>query len=268
MPQIVRFIASTPAGGYVRRYYERGHLSRRTTSQPCPAPLIAASFSIGRTINQFQRVGAPNTGRFYCRRISTNQGYRFDETVTHRQEPGNWPWNLRKRQTTMTEDFHMLRLDIAGGVRGDWLLQMFVALADEKNLELSVIIAAEGVLMAGTLIGADGYFKELADSFDDARSSIPEITQAMSRALLNVKEIYAESGSNSSQQRTQFLHLRGARRFSPSISGSGSLWRCRLDRITGFSFGTIKLQLTAAEEVLFFGWIECSCRLCNTAFQF
>lgn len=124
----------------------------------------------------------------------------------------------------------------------DWLLQLFVELADDKGVELSVIVAADGVLIAGTLIGVGRYFQELADSFSNATGNVPDVTQALSEALLSAKAVYALAGKEAERQRPQFLHLRGARKISPHVSGSGSLWRCRIDRITGFSFGTIELK--------------------------
>ncbi|MFT3940255.1 hypothetical protein [Rhodopseudomonas sp.] len=140
-------------------------------------------------------------------------------------------------------DVHPFRLGARTVVaESDWVLQLFVELADDKDVELSVIIAAEGVLMAGTLIGMGRYFQELADSFSNARGNVPDVTQALSGALLSAKEVYTLTGKGAERRRPQFLHLRGARKIAPQVAGSGSLWRCRLDRITGFSFGTIEVN--------------------------
>jgi hypothetical protein len=123
------------------------------------------------------------------------------------------------------------------GRQVDWLLQWFVRVASQANLEVGITLSVRGHLVSGLLISPQAYFTLLAEQFAkpfaDAGSSDAESIRALVRG-------FDETTSNEDDPAAQYIHVRDARVYTGHagpFSPDGMLWRGKVAAVDGFSLG-------------------------------
>lgn len=123
------------------------------------------------------------------------------------------------------------------GRQVDWLLQWFVRVASQANLEVGITLSVRGHLVSGLLISPKAYFDLLAEQFAkpfaDAGSSDAESIRALVRG-------FDESPSKEEDPAAQYIHVRDARVYAGQVepvSPAGMLWRGKVAAVDGFSLG-------------------------------
>ena len=123
------------------------------------------------------------------------------------------------------------------GRQVDWLLQWFVRMASQANLEVGITLSVRGHLVSGLLISPQVYFTLLAEQFAkpfaDAGSSDAESIRALVRG-------FDESPVKEPDPAEQYIHVRDARVYAghqAPVSSAGMLWRGKVAAVDGFSLG-------------------------------
>ena len=123
------------------------------------------------------------------------------------------------------------------GRQVDWLLQWFVRVASQANLEVGITLSVRGHLVSGLLISPQTYFHLLAEQFAkpfaDAGSSDAESIRALVRG-------FDESTGKEEDPAAQYIHVRDARVYTGHqgpVSPDGMLWRGKVAAVDGFSLG-------------------------------
>lgn len=123
------------------------------------------------------------------------------------------------------------------GRQVDWLLQWFVRVAGQSNLEVGITLSVRGHLVSGLLISPQAYFQRLAEQFarpfEDAGSTDAESIRALIRG-------FDESPGREQDPAAQYIHVRDARVYTGSeqpVSPDGMLWRGKVAAVDGFSLG-------------------------------
>jgi hypothetical protein len=123
------------------------------------------------------------------------------------------------------------------GRQVDWLLQWFVRVASQANLEVGITLSVRGHLVSGLLISPQAYFTLLAEQFAkpfaDAGSSDADSIRAL---VLG----FDEAPSKEEDPAAQYIHVRDARVYTGHqgpVSADGMLWRGKVAAVDGFSLG-------------------------------
>jgi hypothetical protein len=123
------------------------------------------------------------------------------------------------------------------GRQVDWLLQWFVRVAEEADLEVGITLSVRGQLVSGLLISPQSYFRQLAEQFakpfEDAGSADAEGIRALVRG-------FDEPPGKEDAPAAQYIHVRNARVYTgveQSTSTQGILWRGKIAAVDGFSLG-------------------------------
>lgn len=123
------------------------------------------------------------------------------------------------------------------GRQVDWLLQWFVRVAGQANLEVGITLSVRGQLVSGLLISPQAYFEQLAEQFAqpfaDAGSTDADSIRALVRG-------FDEPAGREEDPAAQYIHVRDARVYTSSqgpISPDGMLWRGKVAAVDGFSLG-------------------------------
>lgn len=123
------------------------------------------------------------------------------------------------------------------GRQVDWLLQWFVGVAGQANLEMGITLSVRGHLVSGLLISPQTYFALLAEQFAqpfaDAGSSDADGIRALVRG-------FDESSGKEDDPAAQYIHVRDARVYAGQqgpVSPAGMLWRGKVAAVDGFSLG-------------------------------
>lgn len=123
------------------------------------------------------------------------------------------------------------------GRQVDWLLQWFVRVASQANLEVGITLSVRGHLVSGLLISPQAYFAQLAEQFAqpfaDAGSSDADSIRALVRG-------FDEAPGKDDDPAAQYIHVRDARVYAGHqgpVSPEGMLWRGKVAAVDGFSLG-------------------------------
>jgi hypothetical protein len=132
----------------------------------------------------------------------------------------------------------------------DWLLAIFVSMANDVEMELSICLHVSGQLVSGTLISGRRYFREFADQWEESFRQLgtAEDARMIAEPFAELAKIYDRPPKEDATRRPPpaFIHLRDARVFAPGsapIPGNrGVLWRGRLESISGFFLGKLDVN--------------------------
>lgn len=123
------------------------------------------------------------------------------------------------------------------GRQVDWLLQWFVGVAGQANLEVGITLSVRGHLVSGLLISPQAYFALLAEQFAQPFEDAGSSDAASIRALIRG---FDESPGREEDPAAQYLHVRDAKVYTGSeqpVSSGGMLWRGKVAAVDGFSLG-------------------------------
>ena len=124
----------------------------------------------------------------------------------------------------------------------DGLLTLLVAVANDTGIDLDITVVAEGTVVSGRLVSMHDWLKMNADKFPDG-----EVAQTLANHLrqLAAEVTPASEGSDddSGETTASYVHLADARFVGTqgTFPEHGTLlWRGRLARISGWSFGSLR----------------------------
>lgn len=121
----------------------------------------------------------------------------------------------------------------------DPFLQKVSDLANAQGLEGDITLAIAGGVITGTLISRQTYFSLFADQFLGACRMDEESASAFREGLVSWGE--ADHDDEGNMLPTHFIHLKDAKYVyyhgAIPTNGKGTLWRGRLNSVTGFALG-------------------------------
>lgn len=128
----------------------------------------------------------------------------------------------------------------------DWFLQEIVRLGS-LGLKMGITVTTGGTVISGTLISGREYFEKMSAfvgaggrSSDATGKEVVEIVAKDWLALTAVYDRPEDAPDDWRPQPAAYLHLDGAKIYTPGKPGmpnGGSIWRIRLNEISGFSLG-------------------------------
>lgn len=123
----------------------------------------------------------------------------------------------------------------------DPFLMTLVNLAHTQGLSFGITLTTPGGVITGTLISTGEFFNSFADSFAGAwtHGSSEELREGLAAwGEHRGGELKAGDGGED-----PFIHLKNVRHLdgngSVPSSGTGFLWRGKIEDITGFALGTL-----------------------------
>ena len=134
--------------------------------------------------------------------------------------------------------------EYTGGFAGaDNELQFLVNLSAGGRVEMGVTLFVSGAIVSGYIISEERYFRERANSLkatdNEGLQAFGEFyDERADRAYAKAKE--QEDGDEADHP--VFIHLRNAKILGPHglTPDNGMTWRCRLDRVDGFTDGVLR----------------------------
>lgn len=123
----------------------------------------------------------------------------------------------------------------------DYLLQDLVMLANNIQLSMGITLFAGGVVVSGLLIGGQEYFQIIKESINSETCNSESVKEGFTTVFDEYSKIYSEPPSE--PQPPTYIHLKEAKVFAHGqtpIPNNGILWRGRISRIEGFSFGAFQ----------------------------
>lgn len=123
----------------------------------------------------------------------------------------------------------------------DWYLQSLVSIVNGNNGEFPITLYVNGLVISGHLVSGHIYFAGLrAQLTEFFGGDSPNISETVA-FLTEPGDSYLDE-TNEFQDFPQYIHLRGAKIFTPGqkpIPSGGAWWRGRLTDINGFHFGLL-----------------------------
>jgi hypothetical protein len=122
----------------------------------------------------------------------------------------------------------------------DDLLMVFAGVVEKFDLHMAITLSIGGLVIAGNLISTRRYGERMAEEFTHGGGIAPEMARVMSALGILATQ---DPDDESSLPEPSFLHLEKIKFLAGSpipftTVGSGGLWRCRIDRVDGFMFGS------------------------------
>ncbi len=117
----------------------------------------------------------------------------------------------------------------------DFLLSTFIGVVEEHNFGLGLTVNVGGLLISGNAISTASYAKRLSEAFAAGSGIAPSLAQAVGSLRASVK------GDDRDTPEPVYLHMEDVKVLSssPHVNLSNGLWRCPIDRIDGFMFGSV-----------------------------
>ena len=148
----------------------------------------------------------------------------------------------------MTEesDFQNEILRLQAGHGEDFLLAVFVRLANDSNVSVGITLVVKGALVSGETISGSRYFEELGKQLGAASGISEEDMADIWRPV--VDNLYSktepdEGADADAGHNPGFIHLKNVRIFQAATSlptsQEGVLWRGRLTEVDGFILGQL-----------------------------
>jgi hypothetical protein len=130
---------------------------------------------------------------------------------------------------------------------GDWLLAIFVRAAN-RGASVSVTLSVGGSIVSGMLVGAAEYLEGLGAEFEatdmDDKDKMGDMFREM--AVQAREEWSPENDEQTDDYVVSYIHLKDARYLGGAggymPSNRGLWWRGRLDKVDGWSFGSLDVQ--------------------------
>ncbi len=130
----------------------------------------------------------------------------------------------------------------------DLFLQWLIRLTD-GGLEMGVTLSVGGLLVTGTLIHRQTYFREFGELLGSTLEGVfsPSLANDIKQSIQSFGEdadgTPGEAESTAPWQPAHYVHLENARMITPGQPGipthEGVLWRGKVSAIDGFMLGTI-----------------------------
>ena len=120
----------------------------------------------------------------------------------------------------------------------DELLMTFAGIVNEFDLQATITLAAGGVVLTGELISFKRYLSRLSEAFGKGGGVARQVGEAFAS-----KE---STTPTETEGRPSHLHLDKVMIVAGTSTqlidcGTDSLWRCGIDRVDAFAFGSIPL---------------------------
>jgi hypothetical protein len=123
----------------------------------------------------------------------------------------------------------------------DWLLALFVRIANASKGNFGLTLWTSGAIVSGTLVGVAEYLDGVASDFDEATGA--EVLGAPFRELSKDARQQLEAEEAESIP-VAFIHLKDARTYSPGgepiPANRGVWWRARLESVDAWCFGELR----------------------------
>lgn len=119
----------------------------------------------------------------------------------------------------------------------DWFLAWVISYAD-NGVEQGITLSVGGNLITGLVISGRSYFSELGLAY---KKSHPE-NAGVGESYANFSKLWPMPAATGEffPSHPEYIHLRKARIIASDgvfIPNRGSLWRCKLSAVDGFSLG-------------------------------
>lgn len=129
-------------------------------------------------------------------------------------------------------------------VQRDVLLDTFVGVSNKSDIQMSLTLYVNGLIVCGTLISTKMYLEGIADSFKGAGNEFGDsLGEEFSKYASQVEEDRKkfEDTEDARPMQANFIHLKDA----VIIAGDGKnynvpYWRGRLAAVNGFNFGSFQ----------------------------
>ncbi|MFT4171086.1 MAG: gas vesicle accessory protein GvpU [Rhodocyclaceae bacterium] len=124
----------------------------------------------------------------------------------------------------------------------DWYLQALVKIVNGREFGFPITLYVGGLVVSGELISGHKYFEGLGDQLTEFFGGPSDETAQAVRSFTFPAGIYTEPQEGEEVPPPQYVHLRGARIFTPAqdpIPTEGVWWRGRLACVDAFHFGTL-----------------------------
>ncbi|HVT36067.1 MAG TPA: gas vesicle accessory protein GvpU [Nevskiaceae bacterium] len=124
----------------------------------------------------------------------------------------------------------------------DFYLRELVTIVNKTGLTFPITLWVGGSVVSGYLIGGADYFEELGSSLETFFASAKvDDPMSIANSLVEPYRKHYEDIPDEDPPPT-YIHLRNARVFAPGqnpMPSVGTIWRGRLSRVDGFSFGNL-----------------------------
>jgi len=130
-------------------------------------------------------------------------------------------------------------------VQGDPILRLFASIAEQASFDLGITVAVDGALVTGVLVGQDEWLRLLGQTMDGGESIALSLRRYLNQGLHEaVAEVIEPMNEDPQPEDHEYLHLKNARYvmgtgFVPTPPAEPSLWRGRIDHISGWSWGAL-----------------------------
>ncbi|HEU5285538.1 MAG TPA: hypothetical protein VFU20_03375 [Sphingomicrobium sp.] len=139
-----------------------------------------------------------------------------------------------------------------GSNERDWVLAHVVRLTNVFGIGFELVLYTPTGVIAGKTISGQEYFDRIAKSFGDpsskkAKDRLAGLFDSMGQQYKPDKEDGTYSEDNPIQTKIpQYIHLDNCKIFYPGHSpfpdNDGILWRGNLDKVVGFTFGSVSIE--------------------------
>lgn len=128
----------------------------------------------------------------------------------------------------------------------DAVILMFLSLVDKEGVEVEVTLNMNGVVVSGTLIGAQAYYEGITEASKELQDQT--LSKIIAKKFTNLKDAYIKQKQEQEEKEDNentatFIHLKNARYLGaddqPITSKNGTWWRGRISSIDGFSFNSL-----------------------------
>ncbi|WP_445491019.1 gas vesicle accessory protein GvpU [Niallia sp. 03133] len=126
----------------------------------------------------------------------------------------------------------------------DAVLLMFLSLVEEDGVETALTLNVNGVIVSGTLIGANAYYKGITEAYHELSDSV--LSKIMEKKFTDLEDAYIKQKEEDNKEEVAnpeaFLHLKNAKyalNDNTSSSISTSWWRGRISSIDAISINAL-----------------------------
>lgn len=129
----------------------------------------------------------------------------------------------------------------------DWYLQALVETVNGKDIEFPITLFVGGLIVSGQLVSGHKYFEGLGAQVTQFLGGPSDDVIETVKYFTSPGEIYTKLKEATEIPPPQYIHLRGAKIFTPGqqpIPTEGAWWRGRLVSVDGFHFGSLAVTET------------------------
>lgn len=126
----------------------------------------------------------------------------------------------------------------------DWYLQSLVDMVNGKDFEFPITLFVGGLIVSGQLTSGHKYFEGLGEQLTQFFGGPSDDTAKTIKYFTSPADIYTQPKGTTQTPPPQYIHLRGAKIFTPGqqpIPAEGAWWRGRLVSVDGFHFGSLAI---------------------------